>query len=196
MSAPDFTSYFLTSASAGGALVGLLFVAVSVTPGRNVGPGAPPARQAVAASAFTALINAFFLSLAVLIDGATLGGVAITVSAISIIATLLLIGDLFQPRLSALSYARHVGFILLCLLVYGLQFFFGLQYLLFPQEVGWAYSIAYLLLAIYGMGLTRAWQLLGAKRRSVFSWFSPLNDLDESRSPVKIVLDMSHNEPT
>jgi hypothetical protein len=33
------------------------------------------------------------------------------------------------------------------------------------------------------MGLTRAWQLLGAKRRSVFfSWFSPLNDPEESQA--------------
>jgi hypothetical protein len=51
----------------------------------------------------------------------------------------------------------------------------------FPHDAGWAYSIAYLLLAIYATGLTRAWQLLGAKRRSIFSWFSPLNDFDEAR---------------
>jgi len=38
----------------------------------------------------------------------------------------------------------------------------------------------YLLLGIYATGLTRAWQLLGAKRRGFLSWFSPLNDLDEA----------------
>jgi hypothetical protein len=38
-------------------------------------------------------------------------------------------------------------------------------------------------IAAYGMGLTRAWQLLGAKRRSVFfSWFSPLNDPEEPQA--------------
>jgi hypothetical protein len=37
----------------------------------------------------------------------------------------------------------------------------------------------YLLLPIYATGLTRAWQLLGARRRGLFSWFSPLNDLNE-----------------
>jgi hypothetical protein len=54
-----------------------------------------------------------------------------------------------------------------------------LQYLRYPRDGGRAYSIVYLLLAIYAMGLTRAWQLLGARRRGLFSWFSPLNDLNE-----------------
>lgn len=176
---PDFTSFFVASAGAGAALVGLLFVAVSVNPGRNAGPAAPPERQAVAASAYTALINAFFLSMAALIAGDSLSGAAILLGALSIIGSLRLIGDLFEARLSRESYARRVGFIALCLLVYGLQVFYGLQHLRYPRDVGWAYSIVYLLLAIYAMGLTRAWQLLGARRRGLFSWFSPLNDLDE-----------------
>jgi hypothetical protein len=82
----QFTSFFVASAGAGAALVGLLFVAISVNPGRNAGPSAPPERQAVAASAFTALINAFFFSLAALIAADSLGAIAITVSIFSIIA--------------------------------------------------------------------------------------------------------------
>jgi hypothetical protein len=179
MQAPDFTSFFVASAGAGAALTGLLFVAVSVNPGRNAGPSAPPERQAVAASAFTALINAFFVSLAALISGNSLGGTVIVVSSISIIATLRLIGDLFPPHLSLRSNVRHAGFLAIGLLVYSLQFFDGVQYNRYSYDIGWSYSIAYLLLGIYGIGLTRAWQLLGAKRRGLLSWFSPLNDLDE-----------------
>jgi len=177
MTTPDFTSFFVASAGAGAALVGLLFVAVSVNPGRNAGPAAPPERQAVAASAFTALINAFFFSMAALIESDGLGGAAIVLGAFSIIGTLRLIGDLFEPHLSRQSYARRTGFIALCLLVYGLQVFYGLQYLRYPRDASWAYSIVYLLLAIYATGLTRAWQLLGARRRGLFSWFSPLSEL-------------------
>jgi hypothetical protein len=183
MQAPDFTSFFVASAGAGAALVGLLFVAISVNPGRNAGPSAPPERQAVAASAFTALINAFFTSLAALIAGDTLGGIAIVVSIFSIIATLRLIGDLFPARLSWRIYLRHAGFLAIGLLVYGLQLFNGYQYVQHPHDTGYAYSLVYLLLAIYSIGLTRAWQLLGARRRGVFSWFSPLNDLEEPPAP-------------
>src|SRR6476619_470175 len=104
MQTPDFTSFFLASAGAGAALVGLLFVAVSVNPGRNAGPSAPPERPAVAASAYTALINAFFVSLAALIQRETFIGAALMVSVISVIATLRLISDLFTPGLSRSSY--------------------------------------------------------------------------------------------
>lgn len=183
MQTPDFTSFFMASAGAGAALVGLLFVAVSVNPGRNAGPSAPPERQAVAASAYTALINAFFVSLAALIQLKTFIGAALTVSVISIVATLRLIRDLFTPGLSRTSYARRAGFIAIGLLVYGVQFFYAFEALSYPGDASWAYASVYLLLAIYATGLTRAWQLLGAKRRSVlFAWFSPLSDLEEPRA--------------
>jgi SAM-dependent methyltransferase len=189
---PDLTSFFMASAGAGAALTGLLFVAVSVNPGRNAGPSAPPERQAVAVSAFTALINAFFTSLAALISNDNLGVVTIAVSAGSIIATLRLIGDLFPPQLSRRNQVRHAGFLAISLLIYGVQFFygfqflFGFQYLGNPADLDYAYSIAYLLLAVHGVGLSRAWQLLGAKRRSAFSWFSPLNGLEETQPTPRI----------
>jgi hypothetical protein len=194
MTTPDFTSFFVASAGAGAALVGLLFVAVSVNPGRNAGPAAPPERQAVAASAFTALINAFFFSMAALIESDGLGGAAIVLGAFSIIGTLQLIGDLFEAHLSRHSYARRIGFIALCLLVYGLQVFYGLQYLRYPRDVSWAYSVVYLLLVIYATGLTRAWQLLGARRRGMFSWFSPLNELDEVGAVARATLDAERKQ--
>jgi hypothetical protein len=183
MQSPDITTFFLASAGAGAALVGLLFVAVSVNPGRNAGPNAPPERQAVAASAYTALINAFFISLVSLIAEDSLGGVAIVVGAVSLIATLRLISDLFPPDVSSRIYARHAGFLATGVIIYGLQMVYGWQYLSHGDSVDYAYNIAYLVIAAYGVGLTRAWQLLGAKRRSVFfSWFSPLNDLEEPQA--------------
>ncbi len=46
-----FTNFFVASAGAGGALVGLIFVAVSIAPEHIVQASAPVERQAVAASA-------------------------------------------------------------------------------------------------------------------------------------------------
>ena len=62
-----FNNFFVASAGAGGALVGLIFVAVSIAPEHIVQASAPVERQAVAASSFTALVNAFFISLGALI---------------------------------------------------------------------------------------------------------------------------------
>ena len=48
---PAFTNFFIASTSAGAALVGLLFVAISIAPEHTVMVGAPLARQAVATNA-------------------------------------------------------------------------------------------------------------------------------------------------
>ena len=49
-----FHDYFIASTGAGAALVGLLFVAVSIAPERTVMRSAPAERRAVALSAYTA----------------------------------------------------------------------------------------------------------------------------------------------
>jgi hypothetical protein len=59
---PEFFNFFIAGTSAGAALIGLLFVAVSIAPEQMVALKAPVERQAVAGSAFTALMNAFFIS--------------------------------------------------------------------------------------------------------------------------------------
>jgi hypothetical protein len=56
----EFNNFFVASASAGAALVGLLFVAVSIAPEHIVMANAPIERRAMSSSSFTALLNAFF----------------------------------------------------------------------------------------------------------------------------------------
>ena len=79
-----FHDYFVASTGAGAALVGLLFVAVSIAPERTVMSGAPVERQAVATSAYTALLNAFFLSLVALLPQTNLGWAALVLSLIGL----------------------------------------------------------------------------------------------------------------
>src|SRR5437588_9920681 len=81
---PEFANFFIACASAGGALVGLLFVAISIAPEQIVTPRAPLERQAVAGSAFTALVNAFFISLVALIPHFSVGSVIVPFSSLSL----------------------------------------------------------------------------------------------------------------
>jgi hypothetical protein len=76
----DFHEFFLGSATVSGALIGLLFVAVSVAPERLVSRTAPAEPQVIAASALTAFTNTLFVSLAALIPGVNVGAVAIAVA--------------------------------------------------------------------------------------------------------------------
>ncbi|HLH63961.1 MAG TPA: hypothetical protein VKV20_19975 [Ktedonobacteraceae bacterium] len=79
---PQFANFFVASASAGAALVGLLFVAVSIAPQQTVTRRAPIEQQVVAGGAFTALINAFFLSLVTLIPNFSFGTIILPFSAL------------------------------------------------------------------------------------------------------------------
>src|SRR5437867_4948576 len=66
----DFLSRQLRASAA---LIGLLFVAVSIAPETVFGSDAEAVRQAQALSAFTALANAFFISMASLIPDVRIG---------------------------------------------------------------------------------------------------------------------------
>jgi hypothetical protein len=85
-----FHDFFIASTGAGAALVGLLFVAVSVVPARTLTHALPLEGEMVAASAFTALVNAFFVSLIVLMPGVNLGAVAVMIGVLAFVANVLL----------------------------------------------------------------------------------------------------------
>ncbi len=186
----DFANFFLATAGAGGALIGLLFVAISINPERTFSADAPMERQAVAGSAFTALVNAFFVSTAALIPGESLGPVAIALSITGLLNTLRVGIQLvrYQLRLPrdgarnlALRIARSATIVLISLVLYTFQLTNALDLTLHPATTGDVYAICSLILAIYGVGLTRAWELLGAPRAGFLSFLNPLASFRTAR---------------
>jgi len=176
---PELSNYFLATAGAGAALIGLLFVAVSIAPEHIVTRNAPVERQAVAASTFTALVNAFFISLGALIPG-SLGWVALSMSSLGLLNSLTLGGHLLRHPKNWQNFFRRVFLILMSLAIYGAEFYYALRLTITSSAVGSAYTLAGLLLAVYGVGLIRAWELLGVNRFGLLSWLNPLYDVNES----------------
>jgi hypothetical protein len=176
---PNLVNFFIASASAGGALLGLLFVAVSIAPERIVARSAPVERQAVAASTYTALFNAFFVSLGALIPGAT-GSIAVVMSSLGLLNSLLLAFRLFRHPQSWQNFLRRVVLIIASLVIYGSEFSDALGLTITPSAVGNAYALAVLLLTVYGLGLPRAWELLGVTRFGLLARLNPLYDVNES----------------
>ena len=176
---PELFNYFLATAGAGAALIGLLFVAVSIAPEQIVTRGAPMERQAVAASTFTALVNAFFISLGALIPG-SLGLVALIMSLIGFLNSLALGGHLLRHPKNWQNFFRRVFLILMSLVIYGAEFYYALRLIITSSAVDSTYTLATLLLAVYGVGLIRAWELLGVNRFGLLSWLNPLYDVNEA----------------
>ena len=71
---------------------------------------------------------------------------------------------------------RQLFYVATTLVVYGLECAFGVQILgvLSRPQPDTIYSLAYVLLAVVAIGLSRAWQLLGAPHRGFLAWLSPL----------------------
>src|SRR5579884_1785570 len=125
---PDFTSFFVAGAGAAAALVGLLFVAVSISPERTVGPDAPPERQMTAEGAFTALTNAFFVCFGALIPNTSIGLITVIVGAIGLWHTLTTGARMLRAS-EPLTVARRLFYVATSVIVYSLECFYALQIL-------------------------------------------------------------------
>ncbi len=179
---PEFINFFIASTGAGAALVGLLFVAVSLAPEQIVTLRAPVERRAVAGSAFTALINAFFISLVALIPHFNAGTLIVPVSCLSLLTSLMQAWSLLRPRKGWQSFLRRAILVCLSLGLYALELWTAVGLITDPTHVGFVYGLLFVLLGIFVLGLTRAWELLGAHRYGLGGWLNPLQDVHDSES--------------
>lgn len=178
---PEFENFFLASAGASATLVGLLFIAISIGPERFFGSEAPAEQLTTAQGAFTALINTFFISLGALIPDA-LGVLVLVMSAFSLLNTLGLSRRLWRGWREKRSISRGAGLVLLSFILYGLELWYGWSLVRTPTETSYVSVLAFLLLGIYGVGLGRAWELLGARRWGLLAWFLSPRERDDARS--------------
>jgi hypothetical protein len=149
----EFTGYFAAAAAAAGVLIGLLFVAVSLRPESVFGEKAPAAPQVQAGSAFTSLVNSFFVSLVALIPQAHLGEVAVIMALVSLWATARLHGQAGRQEL-------HLVLLLLSVATYVYQAAVGVILVINPNDSNQVLTVAYLLIASFAVALTRAWALM------------------------------------
>jgi hypothetical protein len=151
---PDsFIGYFTGAATAAAALIGLLFVAVSLRPEAVLGKGAPAKAQAIAGSAFTALVNSFFVSLIALIPGTNIGYTAVIMAVVSLSSTFRLHRGLGKGD-SAVSQLA------LALAAYLSQLVTGVLLIARPGDQALVETIAYVVVAAFAAALGRAWSLM------------------------------------
>ena len=177
---PQFVNFFIASASAGAALVGLLFVAVSIAPEHIVQANAAVERQAMAASSFTALLNAFFISFGALLPE-NVGYITLVMSLSGLINSIYLTRNMFKERQKWQSILRRINLILFSYIVYGFELYFAILLIKERGNSEAFYGLTGLLLSVYGIGLLRAWQLLGARRYGLLGWLSPLRESNEPK---------------
>ena len=158
----DLRDFFTASAGVSGALIGLLFVAISVSAERLAKEGEKTQLHRIRASAaLSAFTNTLAVSLFALLPGEKIGwtSVAVSVTGMVFIAAALL--SLIRLHQIHLKTARDLLFLIGLFTVFAIQFAEGLSVALNPADSSGVDTIAFLVILCFLIGVARSYELIG-----------------------------------
>jgi hypothetical protein len=165
-----YGSFFVTSAGASAAILGLLVVAVSVVNADDSNPTTRELRTVLAGSAFVALVDIFIVSIVALTGGSTvLGSASLAMAAVGLLATRRLIPRAKRAgNFSRDSQTRtlNIAFASLSVLAYSAQLGLAVALLADAQNAALQHALVLVLVALYCSALGRAWVVTGISRRT------------------------------
>jgi hypothetical protein len=153
--------FFAGSASVAGALIGLLFVAISVAPEGVLGPDASEAHSVRAAAALTAFTNALAVALFGLVPGFNAGRAA---TFVAIFGLLFVAGSLMRvvpARRAKRIKLGDVSYLVGLLAVFVIQLLVGLGLVRHPANKADLQTICVLVIVCCLVGIARSWELVG-----------------------------------
>jgi len=163
----SFHDFFSGCATIAGALIGLLFVAISVSPEKLTGATARTDHQVRAGAAFSALVNTMVIALVALLPGASLGEAGIILAAAGLGTTAGLVVVLYREH--GTVQRGDATMFLIMFVLYGLQLANAIKLEAAPHDVGRISDQGVLAIAFFLFGIARAWQLVGAREFSLVS---------------------------
>jgi hypothetical protein len=164
-----FESFFITSAGASAAILGLLVVAVSVVNADDENPITRELRTVLAGSAFVALVDIFIVSIVALTGGAVVFGLSsLVMAALGLLATRGLIPRAQRAgNFSRLSQTRtlNIAFASFSVVAYPVQLGLAVALLADTRNAALQHVLVLVLVALYCSALGRAWVVTGITRR-------------------------------
>ncbi|HTV12572.1 MAG TPA: hypothetical protein VME20_12010 [Acidimicrobiales bacterium] len=157
-----YHGFFAGCASVAATLIGLLFVAISVSPHKEVGRRAPLSFQVQAAVAFTTLIDTLVVALVALLPGNNPGYSTMVLACAGISSTI----GMTVLALRDWPAGRdrwHLVIIPVLGALYILQLLNGIDLSLHPRGPGPIHRQALLVIVFFVIAVQRAWELLGAR---------------------------------
>jgi hypothetical protein len=164
----SYHDFFGGCATVSGALIGLLFVAISVSPGKLAGDRASTDHQVKAGAAFSALVNTLILALVALMPGTGLGLASIILGAAGLSTSAGLIILLYRERTERIGPGQIVLLAILIVL-YALELAYGVLLDASPRDLNQVSNLGTLAIFFYLFAVARAWQLVGARDTGLLS---------------------------
>jgi hypothetical protein len=154
--------FFVAGASASGALIGLLFVAISVAAERLAREDARSQFHRVrAAAALTAFINALTVSLFALIPGHKIGITAVVTATVGLVFVVAALLSLIRRRQVRQGTRRDILFLTGLVVTFLIQLAQGIDVITQPADAGAVNTIGVLVVVCFLIGIARAWELIG-----------------------------------
>jgi hypothetical protein len=153
--------FFTATAGVAGALIGLLFVAISVAQDRLVSENADPVHQVRASAALTTFTNALTISLFALIPDVGISWVAVSVGIVGLLFVAGSFMALRRERRAHRAALRDATFLIGQLVIFALQIQYGLRLVANHHDTGAAQGVAVLVVVSFILGIGRSWELVG-----------------------------------
>jgi hypothetical protein len=164
-----YEDFFIASAGASSAILGLLVVAVSVVNADDANPTTRENRTVLAGSAFVALVDIFLVSIVALTGGSVVFGLAsLAMATIGLLATRRLIPRAKQAGNFSRGFRTrklNIAFASISVGGYSAQLSLAVALLVNTRSAALQGALVFVIVALYGSALGRAWEVTGITRR-------------------------------
>lgn len=156
-----FHDFFAASSAVVGALIGLLFVAISVSQERLAERGGAQSHRIRASAALTVFTSALTVSLFALIPGMHLGWPALITAVLGEVFVGASLISLHRVRREQPRAYRESLFLIGFSIVFAVQLVYGIKLTGDPENVGDVRALAILVVICSLGGISRSWELIG-----------------------------------
>jgi hypothetical protein len=178
------------------ALIGLLFVAMSVTGRRRPDDRPVVVEQVRAAAAILSFSNAITVALFGLVPGNNIGYPATVVAVGGIVFTLAGTRSMFASRLPRRYWPQQLGFIAALLATFAFELESGIKLLHNPRNTSAADLLCDLLIILLIIGIARAWELVGDRDTGIVASILALAGRDSNPDDPQGVKDGGELRPS